>query len=45
LQKQYERAATRRGYETVAAEFAAKIDAVKDAHDMLIRMVRETERE
>jgi len=45
LQKQYERAATRRGYETTAAELAAKIAAVKDTHDTLIRMVRETERE
>jgi hypothetical protein len=45
LQKQYERAAMRRGYEATAAALAAKIIAVKDTHDALVRMVRETERE
>jgi hypothetical protein len=45
LQKQYERAAMRRGYESTAAELAARIAAVKDAHDTLIRMVRATEQE
>ena len=45
LRKRYDRAAAKRGYEAIAVRLATKIEAVKDAHDALIRMVREAERE